>query len=194
LKKWVPVTFGHCEAPLQVLCALPRPVWPTHRALCTPVWSAERTVWPQTASRIHTWCIKGRGTSPSPPQRLPWPQSANVYDDTHKHTHTTFALIYRTSGYPRPSVKNFDIKKMKKNNTGIGPIKWNCLVHTNKIVPKKKRKGRKKKDGYENNSKYFSTQKKKISMLLIFSNSQISNNSRSEPSEVTGFPFSSRSI
>jgi hypothetical protein len=43
-------------------------------------------------------------------------------------------------------------------------------------------------------SKYFSTQKKKISVLLIFSNSQISNNSRSEPSDVTGFPFSRRSI
>jgi len=72
---WVPVTFGHCEAPLQVLCALPRPVWPTYRALCTPVWPAERTIWPQTA------CIKGRGTSPGPPQRLPWPQSANVCDE-----------------------------------------------------------------------------------------------------------------
>jgi len=75
------VTFGHCEAPLQVLCALPRPVWPTHRALCTPVWPAERTVWPQTASRIHSGCIKGRGTSPGPPQRLPWPQSTNVCDE-----------------------------------------------------------------------------------------------------------------
>jgi hypothetical protein len=41
---------------------------------------------------------------------------------------------------------------MKKNNNGIGPVKWNCLVHTNKIVPKKKRKGE-KKNGYENNSK-----------------------------------------
>jgi hypothetical protein len=60
----------------------------------------------------------------------------------------------KTSGYPRPSIKNFDIKKKrKKNNTGIGPVKWNCLVHTNKIVPKKKRKeGGKKKDGYENSS------------------------------------------
>jgi hypothetical protein len=43
-------------------------------------------------------------------------------------------------------------------------------------------------------AKYFSTQKKKISVLLIFSNSQISNNSRSEPSDVTGFPFSRYSI
>jgi hypothetical protein len=43
-------------------------------------------------------------------------------------------------------------------------------------------------------AKYFSTQKKKISVLLIFSNSQISNNSRSEPSDVTGFLFSRRSI
>jgi hypothetical protein len=40
---------------------------------------------------------------------------------------------------------------MKKKNTGIGPIKWNCLVHTNK----KKRKGGKKKNGYENNNKIF---------------------------------------
>ncbi len=43
-------------------------------------------------------------------------------------------------------------------------------------------------------AKYFSTQKKKISVLLIFSNSQISNNSRFEPSDVTRFPFSCRSI
>jgi hypothetical protein len=41
---------------------------------------------------------------------------------------------------------------------------------------------------------YFSTQKKKISMLFIFSNSQISNNSRYEPSDVIGFPFSRRLI
>jgi hypothetical protein len=75
------VTFRHCEAPLQVLCALPRLVWPAHRALCTLVWPTERTIWPQIASRIHTGCIKGRGTSPSPPQRLPWPQSTNVYDE-----------------------------------------------------------------------------------------------------------------
>jgi hypothetical protein len=53
--------------------------------------------------------------------------------------------FFNTSGYPRASVNNFDIKKIKKNNTGIGPVKWNCLVYTNKIVPKKKRKGRKKK-------------------------------------------------
>jgi hypothetical protein len=86
------VTFGHCEAPLQVLCVLPRPVWLAHRALCTSVWPAERTVWPRTASRIHTGCIKGRGTSPGPSQRLPWPQSANVCEE---HTDTTFALIYR---------------------------------------------------------------------------------------------------
>jgi hypothetical protein len=43
-------------------------------------------------------------------------------------------------------------------------------------------------------AKYFSTQKKKISMLLIFSNSQIFNNSRYEPFDVTWFPFSRRSI
>jgi hypothetical protein len=68
-------------------CVLPRPVWPAHRALCTPVWPAECTIWPQTASRIHTGCIKGRGTSPGPPQRLPWPQSANVCDEhTAKQT------------------------------------------------------------------------------------------------------------
>jgi hypothetical protein len=35
------------------------------------------------------------------------------------------------------------------------------LVHTNKIVPKKKRKGGKKKDGYENNSKIFFHPKEK---------------------------------
>ncbi len=87
------------------------------------------------------------------------------------------------------------LKKWKKNNTGIGPVKWNCLVHTNKIVFKKKRKGReKKKTVMKTAAKYFSTQKKKISMLLIFSTSQIFNNSRSEPSDVTGFPFSRRSI
>jgi hypothetical protein len=51
------------------------------------------------------------------------------------------------------------LKKWKKNNTGIGPVKWNCLVHTNKIVPKKKRKG--KKNGYENISKIFLHPKKK---------------------------------
>ncbi len=79
--------------------------------------------------------------------------------------------MIRTSGYPRPSVKNFDIKKMEKKNTGIGPVKWNCLVHTNKVVPKKKRKGGKKKTIMKTATKYFSTQKKKISMLLIFSNS-----------------------
>jgi hypothetical protein len=43
-------------------------------------------------------------------------------------------------------------------------------------------------------TKYFSTQKKKISVLLIFSNIQISNNSQFEPFDVTGFPFSRRSI
>jgi hypothetical protein len=43
-------------------------------------------------------------------------------------------------------------------------------------------------------TKYFSTQKKKISVLLIFSDNQISNNSRTESSDVTGFPFSRRSI
>jgi hypothetical protein len=87
------------------------------------------------------------------------------------------------------------LKKWKKNNTGIGPVKWNCLVHTNKIIPKKKRKGEKKKDDYENSSKIFLPPKrKKISMLLIFSNSQIFNNSRSEPSDVTRFPISRRSI
>jgi hypothetical protein len=32
------------------------------------------------------------------------------------------------------------LKKWKKNNIGIGPVKWNCLVHINKIIPKKKRK------------------------------------------------------
>jgi hypothetical protein len=32
-------------------------------------------------SRIHTGSIKGCGTSPGPPQRLPWPQSANVCDE-----------------------------------------------------------------------------------------------------------------
>jgi hypothetical protein len=94
----------------------------------------------------------------------------------------------------RPSVKNFDIKKMKKN-TGIRLVKWNCLVHTNKIVPKKKRKrGKKKETVMKTAAKYFSTQKKKISVLFIFSNSQISNNSRFEPSDVTGFPFSRYSI
>ncbi len=56
------------------------------------VWPTERTIWPQTTSRIHTGCIKGRGTSPGPSQRLPWPQSANVCEE---HTDTTFALIYR---------------------------------------------------------------------------------------------------
>jgi hypothetical protein len=51
---------------------------------------------------------------------------------------------------------------MKKKNTGIGPVKWNCLVHTNKIVPKKKRKGgKKRKDGYENSSKIFLHPKEK---------------------------------
>ncbi len=30
---------------------------------------------------MHTGCIKGRGTSPGPSQRLPWPQSANVCDE-----------------------------------------------------------------------------------------------------------------
>jgi hypothetical protein len=42
-------------------------------------------------------------------------------------------------------------------------------------------------------AKYFSTQKKKISVLLT-NNSQISNNSRSEPFDVIGFPFSRCSI
>ncbi len=70
---------------------LPRPVWPAHCALCTPVWPTEHTVWLQTASCIHTGCIKGRGTSPGPLQRLPWPQSANVCDE-HTHTDTTFAV------------------------------------------------------------------------------------------------------
>jgi hypothetical protein len=91
------VTFGHCEVPLQVLCALPMLVWPAHRALCIPTWLAERTVWPQTTSRIHTGCIKGRGTSPGPPQRLPWSQSANACDehtDRH-HVYTTFAVCKR---------------------------------------------------------------------------------------------------
>jgi hypothetical protein len=46
----------------------------------------------------------------------------------------------------------------------------------------------------ETTAKYFFTQKKKISMMLIFSNNQISNNSRFESSDVTGFPFSRRSI
>jgi hypothetical protein len=50
---------------------------------------------------------------------------------------------------------------MKKNNIGIGPVKWNCLVHINKIVPKKKRKGG-KKTVMKTAAKYFSTQKKKI--------------------------------
>jgi hypothetical protein len=51
------------------------------------VWPTERTIWPQTTSRIHTGCIKGRGTSPGPSQQLPWPQSANVCDEhTHRHT------------------------------------------------------------------------------------------------------------
>jgi hypothetical protein len=50
---------------------------------------------------------------------------------------------------------------MKKKNTGIGPVKWKCLVHTNKIVPKKKRKGGKKRDDYENNSKKFLHPKEK---------------------------------
>jgi hypothetical protein len=35
------------------------------------------------------------------------------------------------------------------------------LVHTNKIVSKKKRKGGKKKDGYENSSKIFLHPKEK---------------------------------
>jgi hypothetical protein len=35
------------------------------------------------------------------------------------------------------------------------------LIHTNKIVPKKKRKGEKKKDDYENNSKIFLHRKEK---------------------------------
>jgi hypothetical protein len=60
-------------------------------------------------------------------------------------TLSVLVAISKTSGYPQASVKNFDIKKMKKNNTGIGPVKRNCLVHTNKIVPKKKRKGGRKK-------------------------------------------------
>jgi hypothetical protein len=60
---------------------------------------------------------------------------------------------------------------MKKKNTGIGPVKWNCLVHINKIVPKKKIKGGKKKETVmKTTAKYFSTQKKKISVLFIFSN------------------------
>ncbi len=82
------------------------------------------------------------------------------------------------------------LKKWKENNIGIGPVKWNCLVHINKIVPKKK----KKETVMKTTAKYFSTQKKKILVLLIFSNNQISNNSRSESSDVTGFPFSRRSI
>jgi hypothetical protein len=51
----------------------------------------------------------------------------------------------------------------KKNNTRIGPVKWNCFVHTNKIVPKKKRKRgkKKKKKGYENSSKIFLHPKEK---------------------------------
>jgi hypothetical protein len=52
------------------------------------------------------------------------------------------------------------LKKLKKNNTGFGPVKWNCLVHTNKIVPKKKRKARGKKTAMKTTTKYFSTQKK----------------------------------
>jgi hypothetical protein len=51
---------------------------------------------------------------------------------------------------------------MKKKNIGIRLVKWNCLVHTNKIVPKKKRKGGKKKTVMKTAAKYFSTQKKKI--------------------------------
>ncbi len=48
------------------------------------------------------------------------------------------------------------LKKWKKNNIGIWPVKWNCLVHTNNIVPKKKKKrGKKKKNDYENNNKIF---------------------------------------
>jgi hypothetical protein len=73
----------------------------------------------------------------------------------------TYVNSISISGYPRPSVKNFDIKKMKKNNTKIGPVKWNCLVHTNKIVPKKKRKGGKKKTVMKTTAK-ISPPKKKI--------------------------------
>jgi hypothetical protein len=55
------------------------------------------------------------------------------------------------------------ILKNEKKNTGIGPVKWNCLVHTNKIVPKKKKKGGggEKKDDYENNNKIFLHRKEK---------------------------------
>jgi hypothetical protein len=70
---------------------LARPSCPVH-----PVWPAERTVWPQTASRIHTGCIKGRGTSPGPPQRLHWSQSVNVCDEhTDRHHDTMFAVCKR---------------------------------------------------------------------------------------------------
>ncbi len=98
------MTFGHYDVPLQVLCMLPRLVWPAYRALCTPVWPVERTVWPQTASHIHTGCIKGRGTLSDPPKQLPWPQSANVCDE---HTDTPgHNLIFPVSSsfVPSPSV------------------------------------------------------------------------------------------
>jgi hypothetical protein len=126
------VTFGHCEVPLQVLCALPRPVWPTHRALCTPVWPAERTVWPQTASRIHTGCIKGRGTSPGPPQRLPYPQSANVCDEhTNRQTprlqcvngglgvaERRFRSLQTQRNMPAPSL--LELQRERRETTELG--------------------------------------------------------------------------
>jgi len=96
----------------QVLCALPRPVWPAHCALCTPVWLAERTVWPQTASRIHIGCIKGRGTSPGPPQRLPWPQSANVWDE---HTDKRTPCLQCVNGGPSVAERRFRSLQMQRN-------------------------------------------------------------------------------
>jgi hypothetical protein len=68
-------------------------VWSAHRALCTPIWPAERTVWPQTASRIHIGCIKGRGTSLGPRKNCHNHNPRMSVMNTQ--TDTMFALIYR---------------------------------------------------------------------------------------------------
>ncbi len=58
--------IGGLRRPCRSYARCPSQFGPPIMPFCIPVWPAERTVWPQTASCIHTGCIKGRGTSPGP--------------------------------------------------------------------------------------------------------------------------------
>ncbi len=113
---------------------LARPSCPEH-----PVWLAERTIWPQTASCIYIGCIKGHGTSPSPPQRLPWPQSTNVCDE-HRDKQTPrlqcvnggpgvvehrFCSLQTQRNMPTPSLLKLQRERRETTELGYpGRCRW----------------------------------------------------------------------